>query len=188
MTTKLLRAKHWQIFVLAYGLHFTSTIIFLTFPIGALLEVMLCTLMLFISITVLWHYAVGASLQQTIPEELRRATGFFKIALVALIAFMGIIFILPVSGMLIALLATTLGGRILISLLILFITFCLVYTLYYSAKILKSAELQRQTDFSDFSKEFFLIWFLPIGIWILQPRINKLVQPVSAGLDEEEYV
>jgi hypothetical protein len=28
--------------------------------------------------------------------------------------------------------------------------------------------------FSDYSGEFFLIWFSPIGYWILQPRLNKL--------------
>ena len=31
-----------------------------------------------------------------------------------------------------------------------------------------------ETEFSDFAREFFMILFYPIGIWIIQPRINKL--------------
>jgi hypothetical protein len=33
---------------------------------------------------------------------------------------------------------------------------------------------QKPVTFSDFAGEFFLIWFFPVGIWIIQPRINKL--------------
>jgi hypothetical protein len=29
-------------------------------------------------------------------------------------------------------------------------------------------------SFYDFSGPFFLLWFFPIGIWIIQPRINRL--------------
>ena len=42
------------------------------------------------------------------------------------------------------------------------------------AKALKTVEWQKPVTFSDFAGEFFLIWFFPIGIWIIQPRINKL--------------
>jgi hypothetical protein len=56
----------------------------------------------------------------------------------------------------------------------LFSMFCIFYCLYFCAKALKAAELQRPVTFSDFVGEFFLLWFFPIGVWILQPRINRL--------------
>jgi hypothetical protein len=28
----------------------------------------------------------------------------------------------------------------------------------------------------DFAGEFFLLWFYPVGIWIVQPKINKMVE------------
>jgi glucan phosphoethanolaminetransferase (alkaline phosphatase superfamily) len=56
----------------------------------------------------------------------------------------------------------------------LFSMFCAFYCLYFNAKALKTVESQQLVTFSDFIGEFFVIWFFPIGIWILQPRINKL--------------
>ncbi|GAP73105.1 hypothetical protein SAMD00024442_6_77 [Candidatus Symbiothrix dinenymphae] len=52
--------------------------------------------------------------------------------------------------------------------------FCIFYCFYFIAKALKTAELQRPVKFRDFAQEFFLIWILPVGIWIIQPRINQL--------------
>jgi len=54
--------------------------------------------------------------------------------------------------------------------------FCIFYSLYFIAKELKSVELQKPVTFSDFAGEFFLLWFFPIGIWIIQPRINKIFE------------
>lgn len=51
-----------------------------------------------------------------------------------------------------------------------------LYAIIFTAKILKSAELNRKASIVDYLGDIFLIWFFPIGIWIIQPRINKLVQ------------
>lgn len=58
----------------------------------------------------------------------------------------------------------------------LFSMFCIFYCLYFNAKSLKAVEWQRPVTFSDFAGEFFLIWFFPVGIWIIQPRINRLFE------------
>jgi hypothetical protein len=59
------------------------------------------------------------------------------------------------------------------------------YCLYFNAKVLKAVELQKPVTFSEFAGEFFLIWFFPIGIWIIQPRLNKLFDPTAeADYDE----
>ncbi|MNL47293.1 hypothetical protein D3C87_1700740 [compost metagenome] len=56
----------------------------------------------------------------------------------------------------------------------LFSIFCLIYTLYFNAKSLKAVETRKPVTFSDFAGEFFLLWFFPVGVWIIQPRINKI--------------
>ncbi len=56
-----------------------------------------------------------------------------------------------------------------------FSMFCIFYTLYFIAKTLVSAELQREAHFSDYIGDFFLIWFFPVGVWFIQPRVNKIV-------------
>ena len=53
--------------------------------------------------------------------------------------------------------------------------FGIFYSLYFVAKTFKTVELQREVTFSDFAGEFFMIWFFPIGIWVIQPKINKMI-------------
>ena len=48
---------------------------------------------------------------------------------------------------------------------------CFVYyCVYIVAKTYKTIELNRTVSFGSFVGEFFLILFLPIGIWFLQPK------------------
>lgn len=57
-----------------------------------------------------------------------------------------------------------------------FSMFSIFYLMYKAAKTIKTVELQKRVTFGDFAGEFFLLWFSPIGIWILQPKINKFVE------------
>jgi len=54
--------------------------------------------------------------------------------------------------------------------------YCIFYLMYKAAKTIKTAEVQKPVSFGDFAGEFFLLWFFPIGIWFLQPKINKLAE------------
>jgi len=56
----------------------------------------------------------------------------------------------------------------------LFSMFCIFHTIYFVAKTIRTAELQRVVTFGDFAGEFFLLWFYIIGIWIIQPKVNRL--------------
>ena len=58
----------------------------------------------------------------------------------------------------------------------LFSMFCIFFMLYKAAKTIKTVELQKKVTFSDFAGEFFLMWFFPLGIWIVQPKINKFAE------------
>lgn len=51
---------------------------------------------------------------------------------------------------------------------------CNFHTMVYTAKLIRTVELKRETVFNDYMGEFFLCWFWYIGVWILQPRINKM--------------
>jgi bacteriorhodopsin len=53
---------------------------------------------------------------------------------------------------------------------------CIIYCIYFVARTIKMVELQRKVIFSEFIFEFFLIWFYPIGVWLIQPRINRIIQ------------
>jgi hypothetical protein len=58
----------------------------------------------------------------------------------------------------------------------LFSMFCIFYTIYFVAKTIKTVELKREVKFGDFAGEFFLLWFYPVGVWILQPKLNKMIK------------
>jgi len=56
----------------------------------------------------------------------------------------------------------------------LFSMFCIFYCFYFISKSLKAVEQQRNVTSGDYVGEFFLMWFSFIGVWFIQPRINKL--------------
>jgi hypothetical protein len=57
---------------------------------------------------------------------------------------------------------------------VLFQMFCSFYCIYFASKSLKTVELQRTVTFKDYVAEFFLFLFFPIGVWFIQPKINKI--------------
>jgi len=57
-----------------------------------------------------------------------------------------------------------------------FSIFCIYYTMYVVAKTYKAVELQRKVRFSDYIGEYAMLWFYPVGIWLLQPKINKMIE------------
>jgi hypothetical protein len=51
-----------------------------------------------------------------------------------------------------------------------------LYCLYRIAKIFKTAQLGKTASLSEFILELLLLWFYPIGIWIIQPQVNKMLK------------
>ena len=50
----------------------------------------------------------------------------------------------------------------------------IIYIFYSVPKLIKSTELKRNVMFKECILETFLLLMFPIGIWIIQPRINKI--------------
>jgi len=60
---------------------------------------------------------------------------------------------------------------------------CAFYVINQVSKALVLAETGNVTSFFDYAREFLLIWIFPvIGIWFIQPRINRLYAKSSNGL------
>ena len=51
---------------------------------------------------------------------------------------------------------------------------CSIYTYYHTAKTLKLVEVGDTKPKPEFVGEFFMIWFYYIGVWIIQPKVNKM--------------
>ena len=50
----------------------------------------------------------------------------------------------------------------------------MIYIVLYAARTLKTIELGRLAKIDEYAGEAFLIWMVPVGVWFIQPRLNKL--------------
>ena len=195
MFRKLLELKHWQIFVAIIGGPILFQIIMATTLIGAedprdvkYFFLIFPILMIWVAyFTFGWQWAIIKELRDKLPNS-----GNFPFKRIKAFLIIPVTYLLLVSVLMPMLMFevfnhigepeppdiifTILPLMALIVPLHLFSIFCLFHTLYFVAKILKTVEERRNLTFSDFVGEFFLIWFFFIGVWILQPRVNRIVQ------------
>jgi hypothetical protein len=201
MTPKILHTPHWKLFILVFGIPFVGMLVAMITTISMVIsqrnepspEMMLPVMIIFPAISLFgaiiqlyWQWSIATSLQAYMHPEMRklrvkRFKFFFFIPWVYFVVLMLVMSIIttqidsannessPNMMWLIPLI-------ILAFLMHFFSMFCLIYSLYFTAKTLKSAEMQREAHFSDYIGDFFLIWFFPVGIWFIQPRINRIVQ------------
>jgi hypothetical protein len=134
-----------------------------------------------------WMWAIGTKLGTYFSEETRKLNvKRFKIFFIYPLVY------LPIVGIIIPLLIFSANGSsfnpALIGISFIFIIlghffamFCMIHTMYFVAKTYKSAIMQQEAHIGDYIGEFFGVWFFPIGIWILQPGVNKLVDQVKSS-------
>jgi len=211
MMNRFLRARHWQLFLLTFGIPFFIQLIMMGSMMGSVMSsaatgtdpdpfIMLnymaffpIVMILYLTVHFGWYYSVAVGLQDKIPSELqlnlKRFKFFFFFPLtyiVLLIIFMivGVFGVIQTGGEPDALLLGV--GLTVVLPLHFFSMFCMFYIIYFVSKTLKMAELQRNVSFSDYAGEFFLIWLYPIGIWFVQPKINELAHRVSTSTERSQ--
>ncbi|HEX2845930.1 MAG TPA: hypothetical protein VHN59_05240 [Chitinophagaceae bacterium] len=178
---QLLHLKHWQIFLMIVGFpllfEFVSAVMLTQGNLSFISITFLIKMVLVAGVFLGWFYTVGVNLYKKIPDTVQMNLMRFKLFLiipVVYILFLLLFFFNTFSKTVADEGQAVVRGVEFIIPLHLFCMFCIFYCLYFNAKALKAAELQRPVTFSDFAGEFFLLWFFPFGIWILQPRINSL--------------
>lgn len=202
MIEKFLKAKHWQLFILWFGLPMAAQVVFMVSAFSLAIKetqpdiesmfggvaLMLVIVLLAGGILMTWYWSLAMGLQSKIPEGIpmktQRFTLFFFFPVIYIACFIGFfayimlhIFDDPDAvqpEMMFTSMAIIVPFH-------LFAIFCMFHTFYFVAKTIKTVELQRPVKFDDFIGEFFLIWFYVIGVWIIQPKINKIMdqQPVE---------
>lgn len=208
MKFSFLKAKHWQVFTAIFSLPFISYVFLIIYMIINLnaqthaenidpsfmvkpMLVFIPFLMLGLVMHYIWQWKVAHGLRPYLPDNTLknikwfRFFVFFPIAyLLLIIGFMGVVFFsLEGSGKEPFLFENPIWGLLMIPFHLLSI-FGSIYLLYFLAKTIKSAQIHREASFSEYLGEFVLLWFFPIGIWVLQPKINRLVEN-PPGFEEE---
>ncbi len=207
MNSIFLRAKHWQLFIPLLVVPFVTMIIFAIviafflvtnnpkgpedivwifyfFPVIAII----CGFIQFA-----WFWNVITKLSKLTKNPLgfpyRRIKLFFFIPIIYFcilpffIAYAVKATSVPVSQPIDGAFQLALMG-IGVFLLHFFSIFCILHTIYFAAKTIRSVELKRNARFSTFVGDFFLIWIFPVGIWFIQPRINKLIEKANNTLPD----
>ena len=166
---KLLSAKHWQIFILLLvGLIIGSLKIENDATLTSILTIV------GIIIYAIYPLALGHFLQEYLPKKVELNHNLFLINVFLWITVYSIVTIISDGeGM-------TFDG--LLALPIFYVFFAIIHSFTFPARTLKTVEIGRKAGFGEYVGEFFLILFLPLGIWFLQPRINKIINenhPIS---------
>jgi hypothetical protein len=209
----VLHLKHWQLFMLMFAIPFCLYIIFfMTMFIGmfnnrdrfqgdvAMPTVTVITLALVviayltaIVIGASWAYNLATGLYKKLPagSNMKIKRFYFAFFYPAIYIFL----VLAGAGVFALTMVTRTGdaqtmspmfGLVFLIIPLHFLAIaCMFYIMYFIAKSLKSVELNREAQASDYIADFILIWFSFIGIWFIQPRVNQIFSdgptPVTAG-------
>ncbi|MFK7970544.1 MAG: hypothetical protein AB8F95_09260 [Bacteroidia bacterium] len=205
MIKRLLLIKHWQLFVLLFVLPMIGYMwMMLRMMMGILerqqpgfgdaLELFPFILIPLMTVFLGWLWSIGKGLQDKIPEEFRLDTKWFQIAIIYSVAYY-IVFAFAMSWFMDEVLSqvsfptspqSPFGPSGLLPsgnpAMMLIVPFhflaigCMFYSMFFAGKTLKTAELKRKVDLSDFVLEFMLFWFYPVGVWFIQPKVNTLAK------------
>jgi hypothetical protein len=174
--TFLLTIKRWQLFWLMLGPLFINA--FVNLDHNAAIDA-ICTLV-FVLTFLGWYLSMGVFLFPKLPPN--AGLNFTRFIWFVIIPAVYLVFVIVfLGGYSIGTDGDSTGGlAVIIVPLHLFCMYCMFWCLVFVAKSLKTVELQRPVTFSDYAGEFFLLWFFPIGIWFIQPRLNKLFADTPA--------
>ncbi|MEQ9229824.1 MAG: hypothetical protein RIF46_04020, partial [Cyclobacteriaceae bacterium] len=175
----LLKLKHWQLFSLTWGAAILMNIFTVSDP-TMMIKLFPVMMVLFTFGTFGWIWAISTSLNSKLPEGVTLNSTRFRILfmipiiyILAILIWMGQAF----SGGSNELDNANPGAIAAIVIPLHLLSMVIIFWgVRFAAKTMKSVELGRMAKFGDYAGEFFLIWFSVIGYWILQPRLNKLIE------------
>lgn len=180
-----LQLKHWQLFVLLIVLPLVPYVVAVVKVISSndikpLMQVFPFMLIFIMTVMMGWHYSVGVKLYKKLPPEIKISLLPFRLAVI--ISYLTVLAeSLIIWGYAIELIQShDASFNPMVFLMILpFHLLAIVglfYILYFNARTIKTVEVQRKLTLSEYIGDFFLLWFFPIGVWFIQPRLNVLVK------------
>ena len=161
---KILKFKHWQLFILIVltGAWTSPS------PLQEIIR--------FIGLTVflIWIYSIGIYGQETLES--------YKIQTLNTKLFKINIFVFPILLTVLGLIApeknygTEFNAlHIILIPFMLYMFYALFYSVFFACRTISMIELKKEVTFSDYLENLLLMLFLIIGVWVLQPKITKLI-------------
>jgi len=178
----LLYAKHWQIFTFAFlvpvllimGYFFYFGDIYNAIYSPSIFYIMPCAIVILLTVIYAWLWTAGLTFSRNIEGQ-NRSPNLFKTLIIIPVILLVLILILTISGRLgFIIMFYIIPALVVITPLLFVFIISIIYCYYFVARSIKEYETRQNMKFEDFFKEFMLILFFPVGIWFLQPRINKM--------------
>ncbi|MXV14323.1 hypothetical protein [Hufsiella ginkgonis] len=158
----ILKLKHWQAFIFIM-----IGVILSNFTVENNSSVTTVIRIVGIVLYFLWPFLVGNGLYHYLPERIELNYNLFVInSGLWLTIYLAAMIISDGQGI------TFTGVYVL---LMFYVIYAVLNYLAFPAQLLKSLEVGKKARLSDYIGDFFLVAFLPIGIWFLQSRVNKIV-------------
>jgi hypothetical protein len=159
------KAKHWQIFGTLILISFFQAMLRTADPIVSAISYIIL-----IVVSIGWILLLGIGLTKKLPNQNSRQFAIFISTGIILIVVVTVLRLLMTFGIVDFEKNTTTLTVVLASYFIL--SLAVIYS--YPAKTLKSLETKGEIDINDYFGDIFRLLFWPIGIWTIQPRINKM--------------
>ena len=204
--SKLLKIKHWQLFIFLFVVPFVCQIFFMVTSISlavdndnpeevfSIFKYFPFVVMIPLGVLFAWLWSIGVEFAQYLPSGIKMNKKLFKIFFFVPLCYF-LLLMITISVLFNAMPEMIANSEppsflfnpsfplivFLYLMLHLFSIFCLFYCFYFTAKTYKSVILGREALLSDYIGEFFMIWFNVIGIWLIQPKINRIVDKGDTG-------
>lgn len=166
----LLKLKSWQLFMLVVGINIVIAILTAFFPGNtAIIFSSICAASISAIIYFMWMWEIVVKLNKTEKGEKLINDRLFKISyfIIMLYFFLGLLF--RYLGL----------NESVFYYFMPFIFFLLFYCMLFVSKLLIKINIKRDPNLSDYVGWFFLFYFYPIGIWFIQPKVNKFYDKVG---------
>lgn len=196
----VLTLKHWQLFLVTFGIPFGLYIAFFVsifatmifrpggpepFPASLIAwgVVVASAWIIALVCSLSWHFHVATGLYKKRPAgstlKIKRFyfAFFYPFAYLVILLLCMLLFVVPNMELMdndSPQPPTFLAWFALIIPFHLFVAVCAFYIFYFIGKALKSVELQREPQINEYVAEFVLTWMFMIGVWFIQPRINQI--------------
>ena len=171
---KIVKASRLQIFGLFFGLAIVSGLVDMAVPVGLLPAIMSDLLyVIILTLNIGWILVTGRLLEAKKYGVLTRRT--YKMFFVV-----GILLIVITSiGRLFSLADEIMSSPTIETVFVVYGLTSIFWIATFTAKTLKSNETNEEIDINDYFGDIFLIVFWPIGVWTIQPRLNKIFAPID---------
>ncbi len=162
----ILTLPTWQVFLFLILPAFFSKAPFVGIILTGIWEVLLAYCV----------YFLGKSLYQRLPEGHDLKIKRFNFHLLFAIAYLAIVFIVFSGGYEINQdNYKNYGWALAIIIpLHLFTMYCMFYVIWFIAKAIATIENKKVVGFDIYASSFFLLWFFPIGIWWVHPKVRSI--------------